>query len=147
MSTASLVPRSANAASIAAMQSGIFSRGSTSSFVSRIIARVRIESGRTIVHHRSHGKGRYVAKRTVHQTTMGLLAQAIRSFESKSVSPAAIKQAKLLLLDTIGCGLAGRGEPVAQAVLKAASREEGPCAVIGQSARTSPLNAVLLNGV
>ena len=87
-----------------------------------------------------------MAKHTAQQTTIGLLAQAIRSFDVESVSPAAIQQAKLLLLDTIGCGLAGRREPVAQAVLKAGSRAAGPCAVIGQSAKTGPSDAVLLNG-
>ena len=44
MSTASPLPRSANAASIASMQSGIFKRGSTSSLVRRIIAWVRVEN-------------------------------------------------------------------------------------------------------
>jgi 2-methylcitrate dehydratase len=87
-----------------------------------------------------------VAKHTAQQTTIGLLAQAIRSFDADSVSPVAIQQAKLLLLDTIGCGLAGRREPVAQAVLKAGSSAAGVCAVIGRSARTNPLDAVLLNG-
>lgn len=87
-----------------------------------------------------------MAKRTAQQTTISLLAKAIRSFDVKSVSPAAIEQAKLILLDTIGCGFAGRREPVAQAVLKTASGMAGPCAVIGQSTRTSPSDAVFLNG-
>jgi 2-methylcitrate dehydratase len=58
-----------------------------------------------------------------------------------------MKQAKLLLLDTIGCGFAGRGEPAAQAVLRAAPRSMGPCPVIGQTARTGMMDAVLANGV
>ena len=88
-----------------------------------------------------------MAKRGAPESTIGLLARAVRSVESDSVSAAALEQAKLLLLDTIGCGFAGRGEHVAQAVLKALSGATGPCAVIGQAARTSPLNAVVLNGV
>ena len=88
-----------------------------------------------------------MAKRTAQQTTIGLLAQAIRSFSADPVSPAAIQQAKLLLLDTIGCGFAARREPVAQAVAQAESGAAGPCAVIGQFARRSPLDAVFLNAV
>ena len=88
-----------------------------------------------------------MAKRSTQQGTIELLARAIRSVDADSVSPAAIRQAKLLLLDTIGCGLAGRQEPLAHAVLQAASGATGPCAVVGRSARTSPLEAVLLNGV
>lgn len=87
-----------------------------------------------------------MARHAGQQTTIGLLAQAIRSFDMESVSPAAIRQAKLLLLDTIGCGLAGQHEPAAQSVLSTASGLTGPCAVIGQSARTGPLDAVLVNG-
>jgi 2-methylcitrate dehydratase len=73
-----------------------------------------------------------------------LLAHAIRTTDAPS--PMAIEQAKLLLLDTIGCAFAGRAEPMAQAVLNA-SANSGTCAVIGQSARTSLLNAVFINGV
>lgn len=87
-----------------------------------------------------------MAKRAEQETTTRLLARAICSFDADRVSPAAIQQANLLLLDTIGCGLAGRREPVAQAVLQAEPHIEGPCAVIGQSVRASPLSAVLLNG-
>jgi 2-methylcitrate dehydratase len=57
-----------------------------------------------------------------------------------------MEQAKLLLLDTIGCGFAGRAEPAAQACLRTMSAGSGPCAVIGQPARTDVLNAVLVNG-
>jgi 2-methylcitrate dehydratase len=88
-----------------------------------------------------------VVKHAARQTTIGLLAQAIRSFSADSVSPASIQQAKLLLLDTIGCGFAARREPVAQAVAQVRSGAAGPCAVIGQVARKSPLDAVFLNGV
>jgi 2-methylcitrate dehydratase len=64
-----------------------------------------------------------------------------------SVLPAAIEQAKLLLLDTIGCAFAGRGQPAAQAALKALSGSTGESAVVGQSDRTHLLDAVFLNGV
>jgi len=87
-----------------------------------------------------------VAKRERQQSTIGLLAQAISSADAGSVSPAAIEQAKLLLLDTIGCGFAGRAEPAARAVLNTISESQGPCPVIGQTARTSMMDAVLANG-
>ena len=87
-----------------------------------------------------------MAKHTAQKTTIGAIAQAIRSFDPSSVSPAAIQQAKLLLLDTLGCGFAGRHEPVAQAVLQAVPSTGGPCAVIGQSAKANPSEAVFLNG-
>jgi 2-methylcitrate dehydratase len=87
-----------------------------------------------------------VAKGTAQQTTIEAIAQAVRAFDARSVSPAAIAQAKLLLLDTIGCAFAGRHESVAQAVLKAVSGTSGPCAVIGQCAKVYPPDAVLLNG-
>jgi 2-methylcitrate dehydratase len=87
-----------------------------------------------------------VAKRSAQGSTIGLLAQAVRSADADRVSPAAIEQAKLLLLDTIGCGFAGRHEPAARACLSAISGSTGPCAVIGQAARTSLLNAAFANG-
>src|SRR5262245_44313683 len=147
MSTASLFPKSANAASIASMQSGIFKRGSTSSLVRRIIAWVRLKLGPTIVHGWLGGKGRNVTKRSAQQSTIGLLARAIRTADAGSISAAAIEQAKLLLLDTIGCGLAGRQEPAAQAALKALAGSTGPCVVIGHAKPTNVLDAVFLNGV
>jgi 2-methylcitrate dehydratase len=87
-----------------------------------------------------------VAKRETTESTIGLLAQSISSADAGTVSPAAIEQAKLLLLDTIGCGFAGRREPAARAVLNTISKSRGPCPVIGQSVQTSMLDAVLANG-
>ncbi len=87
-----------------------------------------------------------MAKREAKESTIGALAQVIHAARADSVSPAAIEQAKLLLLDTIGCGFAGRRETAAQAVLKAAPHSVGPCPVIGQTARTGMMDAVLANG-
>ncbi len=88
-----------------------------------------------------------MAKRAAQMSTIGLLAQAIRSAEADAVSAAAIEQAKLLLLDTIGCGFAGWREPAAQAALRVAPESAGPCAVIGRTARAGMMDAVLANGV
>jgi 2-methylcitrate dehydratase len=87
-----------------------------------------------------------VAKHRAQETTIDAIAQTVRSFDASAVSAAAIQQAKLLVLDTIGCGVAGRQEPVAGAVLKAVPARGGPCAVIGQTARATPSDAVFLNG-
>jgi 2-methylcitrate dehydratase len=88
-----------------------------------------------------------VAKRSAETNRIASLAQAIRSVDARSLTPAAIEQAKLLLLDTIGCGFAGRSQPAAQAALSAFSRSNGDSAVIGQATRTSMLDAVFLNGL
>jgi len=60
----------------------------------------------------------------------------------------AVMQAKLLLLDTIGCGFAALDERSAQAVLRMVESAGGApqCAVIGHTLRTSAANAVLANG-
>ena len=62
---------------------------------------------------------------------------------------AAIEQAKLLLLDTIGCGLAASEQPAARNVLEAMANTGGApqCTVIGSAAKTSFPNAVLANGM
>lgn len=61
-------------------------------------------------------------------------------------SPAATKQAKLLLLDAIGCGLLGAQEAVSQAVVKTCA-QPGECLVFGRGQKASLLDAVLMNGV
>ena len=87
-----------------------------------------------------------MAKREAQGNTIGLLAQAICAADAGAISPSAIEQAKLLLLDTIGCGFAGRTEPAAKAILNALSESRGPCPVIGQASRMAMADAVLANG-
>jgi 2-methylcitrate dehydratase len=75
------------------------------------------------------------------------LARWIRSFDQEAISPAALRQAKLLVLDTIGCGLAGREEMVSSAVLGVMDiGGVGQCSIIGTGWKTTPSNAVLANG-
>ena len=78
--------------------------------------------------------------------TVDLMARAILA--AGPAPAAAIKQAQLLLLDTLGCGLAGTQEAVAQAVWRTVSEsgDAGRCAVVGREGRTSVLGAVLANG-
>lgn len=81
-------------------------------------------------------------------SSVARLARWVRSFDSRTVPPAALRQAKLLTLDTIGCGLAGREEEVSQAVLSMMA-EGGAghgCSVMGAGWQTTPVNAVFSNG-
>ena len=65
------------------------------------------------------------------------------------MAPAAMAQAKLLLLDTIGCGFAALENHAARAVLASVAALGGTqhCSVIGSPAKTSLTNAVLANGM
>jgi 2-methylcitrate dehydratase len=76
------------------------------------------------------------------------LAQWMMSPGAEDVPDAAIKQAKLLLLDTIGCGYAALDEEASRAVLATLAEVGGApqCTVIGAAVRTSAPNAVLVNG-
>jgi 2-methylcitrate dehydratase len=101
---------------------------------SYIQARAERQSGARVSKHRD-GEG---------ASTIGFLARAV--LDAPTPSSAAIRQAKLLLLDTIGCGLLGAREAVARAVFDVCRTGEGPCAVIGRAAKAAPLDAVLANG-
>ena len=76
------------------------------------------------------------------------LAAWVLAARTEDVSQAAVTQAKLLLLDTIGCGFAAREEPSARALLAVVERSGGApqCTVIGSTRRTSAANATLANG-
>jgi 2-methylcitrate dehydratase len=76
------------------------------------------------------------------------LADWALAIDGDDMANASVRQAKLLLLDTIGCGLAAREDPTAQAVLAAGGISGGAptCSVIGSATRTSLPNAVLANG-
>ena len=82
--------------------------------------------------------------------TIGRLARAVLDANSGDMPASALHQAQLLLLDTIGCGIAGAREPVARAVTEIALRdgnENGACALFGLTRRATILKAVLVNGV
>jgi 2-methylcitrate dehydratase len=88
-------------------------------------------------HHALDGHG------TIEQLARWMLAP-----RAEDIPPAAVKQAKLLLLDTIGCGYAALDEEVSHAVLATLADVGGApqCTVIGTATRTSAPNAVLVNG-
>jgi 2-methylcitrate dehydratase len=76
------------------------------------------------------------------------LAEWILAIRTQDIPDAAINQAKLLLLDSIGCGYAAFEEEAAHAVLGTLRDVGGApqCTVIGNPTKTSAPNAVLVNG-
>lgn len=61
-------------------------------------------------------------------------------------SAPAVKKAKLLLLDAIGCGLLGAHEAVSLAVARTCT-SDGECLLFGHGRKAPLLDAVLMNGV
>jgi 2-methylcitrate dehydratase len=86
---------------------------------------------------------------TAKPSTVERLADWALSIHASDIPRAAIGQAKLLLLDTVGCGLAASEQQVARNVLEAMANAGGApqCTVIGRTAKTSFPNAVLTNGM
>ncbi|MGH7827190.1 MAG: MmgE/PrpD family protein [Candidatus Binatia bacterium] len=83
------------------------------------------------------------------ETLVSQLATWVLSIKSSEIPPEVMTQAKLLMLDSLGCAIAAQNENAFTAGL-AAIREVGgkpDCMVIGTRERTSLPNAVLLNGI
>jgi 2-methylcitrate dehydratase len=81
--------------------------------------------------------------------TIEALARWVLAPRAEEIPQAAVAQAKLLLIDTIGCGYAALAEESARAVLATLADLGGAprCSVIGGGgARTNAPNAVLVNG-
>jgi 2-methylcitrate dehydratase PrpD len=76
------------------------------------------------------------------------LADWALAVRADAIPDATLQQAKLLLLDTIGCGYAALGEAAARAVIATMAETGGApqCTVIGSKTKTSAPAAVLLNG-
>jgi 2-methylcitrate dehydratase len=76
------------------------------------------------------------------------LANWVLMQRTQDIPAAAADQAKLLMLDAIGCGYAAYGEEAAHAVLATLADMGGAqqCTVIGGATKTSAPNAVLVNG-
>ncbi|HTK12391.1 MAG TPA: MmgE/PrpD family protein [Xanthobacteraceae bacterium] len=77
------------------------------------------------------------------------LAQWALAIKTETIPQAALNQAKALLLDTIGCGIAGRAEHAAQAVCStlAPTAAAHGCSVIGARGVFDAATAVFGNGV
>lgn len=80
--------------------------------------------------------------------TIEKLAQWAMAPRAEEIPTSAMQQAKLLLLDTIGCGYAALDEVSAKAVLATYAEVGGAptCSVIGSARKTGAPNAVLVNG-
>src|SRR3989442_3182812 len=76
------------------------------------------------------------------------LAEWVLTQRVQDIPGAAVDQAKLLLLDAIGCGYAAFDEVAAHAVLETLKEMGGApqCTVLGSTTKTSAPNAVLVNG-
>jgi len=76
------------------------------------------------------------------------LANWVVAFDAARIPAAVAMQAKLLLLDTLGCALAAQDEEAFAAAFAAVKEMGGAqqCRVIGTRERTSLAHAVLLNG-
>lgn len=81
-------------------------------------------------------------------STIERLAEWTLGVADADIPESAITQAKLLLLDTLGCALAGRDHPVAAGTVRAMLAEGGVAhaTIIGSGRKVSAPNAVLANG-
>src|SRR6478736_505593 len=88
------------------------------------------------------------ASRMDGQGVVEQLARWVLAVRTDDLTPAVRDQARLLLLDTIGCGFAALDEPSACALLAVVEGSGGTpqCTVIGRAHRTSAANATLANG-
>ena len=77
-----------------------------------------------------------------------MLADWALSVRNDDIPAACLNQAKLLLLDSIGCAIAGRQEEVSKGVVAVCEEVggKGPCTIIGQPRGTDMAHAVLANG-
>jgi 2-methylcitrate dehydratase len=77
------------------------------------------------------------------------LADWALAYRSSDVPQAALKQAEMLLLDTLACGIAGLDDHVAHAVIETMDEIGGNpvCSIIGTAKKTGVTNAVLVNGL
>lgn len=74
------------------------------------------------------------------------LAQRVCALRYEDIPPAAIEQAGICILDTIGITLAGSREDTALIAARALGSGSGPSLVFGDKRRVSALDAAVLNG-
>ena len=77
------------------------------------------------------------------------IAKRILEFDSKSISEDVLRHAKFLILDSIGCALAARGEHAFERALQTFEAIGGnpDCTIIGSKHRMPVTSAVMLNGI
>lgn len=75
------------------------------------------------------------------------LAARIVRLGDDDLTPPAVANAKTVILDTVGCALAGSREPVTDTLLRTPGLDtRGPVSLFGRSERLDPLCAALING-
>jgi len=76
------------------------------------------------------------------------LAERIAGVSYDALPAEAVHWAKVAILDTVGCTLAGSTEPCARIVDRVATggASGGACLIFGTDRRTAPLDAALING-
>ncbi len=73
------------------------------------------------------------------------LAERIAGVHHDALPAEALHWARVAILDTVGCTLAGASEPCARIVARVTA-SHGPCLVFGTAQRAAPLDAALING-
>jgi 2-methylcitrate dehydratase len=82
------------------------------------------------------------------QTVAQSLATWALGIKTSDVPEACFHQAKLLVLDSIGCAIAGAAESVCKSIISLCGEvgANGPCTIIGQQRRVDIPHAILANG-
>src|ERR1700757_781622 len=78
-------------------------------------------------------------------TIAEILAERIAGVRYDALPEAALHWARVAILDTVGCTLAGASEPCARIVARVTA-SGGPCLIFGTGERVAPLDAALING-
>jgi 2-methylcitrate dehydratase PrpD len=73
------------------------------------------------------------------------LASRISSVRFDALPPEAVHWARVAIIDTVGCTLAGASEPCAHIAARV-NGSSGPCLLFGTDWRVGPLDAALING-
>lgn len=76
------------------------------------------------------------------------LACRIAALDEPDLPQRARDNAKVVILDTLGCALAGASQPAVETLLRTPGLvQPGPASLIGRGERLAPLDAALVNGV
>ncbi len=73
------------------------------------------------------------------------LAERIASVRYDALPEEAVRWARVAIIDTVGCTLAGASEPCARIVARVTA-SDGPCLIFGTEQRVAALDAALING-
>ena len=74
------------------------------------------------------------------------LAKLVNALRYEDLPPAAVQWAKVGILDTVGCTIAGSSDPSARIVARALGSAAGPARIFGSDEHLGTLDAALING-